>query len=84
MKISFFYKRKDGSIISNEPTNSDVIKNEKTIKKIAQDIEKKCEEYKDEIDFNKDSEDLDKLLKAFKEELKNKDNNDNEDNKKND
>lgn len=71
MKISFFYKCKDGYIISNENTNTADTDNskDKAIKKIAEHIEKQCEEYKDEIDFNENSEELDQLLKAFKEEL---------------
>ncbi|MCY6372575.1 hypothetical protein [Clostridium ganghwense] len=73
MKISFFYKRKDGYIISNETNcTEEADKNTKTIKKIAEHIEKQCEEYRDEIDFSEDNEELKKLLKAFKEELKNR------------
>ncbi|MCY6482857.1 hypothetical protein OW763_00625 [Clostridium aestuarii] len=74
MKISFFYKLKNGKTISNESTCGEGLdRNANTIKEIAKHIEKQCEEYKDEIDFSKDNEKIEKLLKAFREELKNKD-----------
>ncbi|WMJ81917.1 hypothetical protein RBU49_06630 [Clostridium sp. MB40-C1] len=82
MKISFFYKCRDGYVISNESNNTEEVENNKnkTIKKIAEHIERKCEEYKDEIDFNKDSEELEQLLKAFKEEIRNTNKEESEDN----